>query len=367
LPTKAANTEKSPIWKPQIESRITSRIGFVCWDSSTSQSGRDPGPNGIFVPGLAHLSPFLSFLFAASSAITPTRNVITFSFRHDPPQQNQARKHTSGPSAKFQWQKDQLPEIKFEFQIEQPGSTFGGEVPAAEREKPLQYSVYAVTGDASTYAALPDRSIDFCVNEKRIVYADMDDSSAKTTFIPAIERMTTSILGASRLRAPISLDIPIPKSWFRQKGPPLRGHKPEGSTHTHYMAAYRFVGVEHRQIIPFNVRSEQYEFATVESGKLGARYSELSVVQPKVVGADNFQPIEKRRRLSSAIRTGLKMVDLVDRASKGLLSFKDTKEGEEPNELNAEHEVADPSNVCEPVVEETLFDEDAEQRFAAAG
>jgi hypothetical protein len=272
-------------------------------------------------------------------------------------------------AAAFKWEEEPLPEIKFEFELEASSETSGG-----VKSPPALHGIYAIMGEHSLCTALPDRPINFCITERHTRDVDLANYLAKTWLSPAIKQMRTSILSESRLRAPLSLHIPIPKPWLAQKAPPLPTYKAGVLKETHSRATYRFVGVEHKQIIPFTVDSQKYLFTTVESGKLGPRYAELSVVQTDIDESDLHTNSTRERKLQTAIRTGLKLVDLVDRAAKGKLSFREVrKHNIEPGELNAfvAEEIQEGSQTADDhVVDQRPLEEEEhqeEQRAAASG
>lgn len=256
-----------------------------------------------------------------------------------------------------------MPEIRFEFQLGSKGQ--GNET------SPVLDGVHALVKDHNYCVALPDKPIDFAVSEKGALTVNLEDLQAKTIFEPILEQMKSSIRGQSRLRAPSTLDIPIPRPWVTP------AHVSQMPTYdaaplkiTHLKARYRFVGVEHRQAIPFVVDGQQATFTTVESGKLGPRYLELSVVEADTQPLKKSEEAQVRKaKLRSAFQTGLKLVELVDRAAKGKLGFKEAKRLESSAEdagsvaSSGEHELISTATSDGTPVEEHV----EQQRSAASG
>jgi hypothetical protein len=352
----------SPVWADKLTTTIASRLGFVYHDKKTYTAGHPHTSSGLFLPGLPHLSPLLSFLSKASpsSSISPIRNIITFLYRHDP--STLAEKQSKRRAARLKWDTEPLPEIKFEFRLASPGTK------NTENTEPVLQGAHAVIGDHNFCAALPEKPVDFCITERHTRAIDMGNERVQNRFHPAIKDMKDSIMGQTRLRGPSSMAIPIPALWLAQKaGHHLAKYKSEPLKDTHFKAMYRFVGVEHKQIITFEAGVGQYDFTTVESGKLGPRYMELSTTRPQIEVEAKYEGKLRQRMLKRGFDAGLKMVDLVDKAAKGRLSSRDMQGIEE--ESDSLEEVADGQAQLDPRNEEPVVEEEHEQdqRAAASG
>ncbi|KIW06465.1 uncharacterized protein PV09_02905 [Verruconis gallopava] len=316
VPSPPSATE-SPVWTSQPERSYASRLGFVFWPKKTNKAAHSFKPAPVFAPGLVHVPPLLTFLSSAAE-VAPTRNIISFSFRHDPLLSHQSSKNAKKVITKVKWDSEPLPEIKFDFELDHTGTS-----------EPAILSVHAVTRDTSLCISLPGKPIDYCVTEKHIHKLDHANKSVKGVFTPVINAMKSSIQGSERLRAPPAINIPVPRSWWSQStnaASLLPTYKTDDLKESHIKAHYRFVGVEHKQVIHFKMNGVQHRITMNEGGKLGAKYTELCVLQPAPEAKSKEGTECREATLRSVIEAGLKMVEMVERAVKQKLKVKESVE-----------------------------------------
>jgi hypothetical protein len=352
--------DQTLLWDAPSSPSYSTRLGFVFESDASPRAAEEKGyqANRLFVPGLVHHSPLLSFLSNTSTVSDTSRNIISFIYRHDPPLAAPGTSPKARKQLVFGKAKGFLPEIRFDFAL------------AAHKGKsPTLDGIHATIKDNSYSVALPDKPIDFNVAERCAPKVHIQKEETKQFFATIVEEMIASIKGEARLRAQSTLEVPIPCSWTspshgKQFG--LWGADPFKASHL--KTRYRFIGVEHRQTVTFEREGRAYEFTTVEGGKLGARYSELSVLGDKAGVAEE----QRDQSLTKAFDVGFEMVDLVDRASRGLLTFGDAKGGdlvaEESGEVIVEemgHAVAVEDKSYE--IEEHVLEHEEVQRAAASG
>ena len=314
------------IWKGS-DLNYTTRLGFVHGKAHGTLKPFTLGSsNALFAPGLSHYSPLLSYL-SRPLREGKMQNYISFIYRHDVAITHAMRAQSKLLKQKLDSLNDKLPEVRFTFEIK-PGKLGLDEEPI-----PPEFKSASIAWIDSHYSvALPDSAIDFSVNETYSPTLDYGplkhESLMDKTFTPLIDEMKASIEGKGRLRARPTIQVPIPKSWIKkQHASQLPGYDAKFQIREHNRVPYRFVGVEHRQNLPFQRGTQEYTFSTVEGGKLGARYAELSVKDSLNLHSLPEQDVTAKReeKLLAAFKIGFELVDLVDRAAKGQLAYKDVK------------------------------------------
>lgn len=321
--------KKSDVWKTSSKIQFTTRLGFVYANARASPEQEGSKLTGLFTPGLLHLTPLLSYL-SQTSPIRDAHNLISFVFRHDPPHFTSQKGHSKNPepkrmAAKMEDYKDPLPEIRFDFQI-WSGKDGVDVAPTFEGAR-------ATMSDIHHCIALPDKAIDFSVTETIAPDLNMGGLIA-TMFNPVINEMKASIQGKSRIRAPSIINVPLPRDWIAKAH---ASHLPRMTEDllkkTFLKARYRFVGVEHKQSIPFDWKGHDLRLTTVESGKLGPRYLELSATDSTLVAKSAKV---REAKLRAAFALGHELVELVDRAAKKKLELTKKRSNNVQSEADAD-------------------------------
>lgn len=328
---------ESDLWN-EAKNTLMTRLGFVCGPRpSRSKAELRFGTQALFHPGLTHLSPLLSYFSNATkenlhSSLT---NKVSFIFRADFLDMARLKSKDSAKpwDARVRESRTPFPELRFDFQL--PAKT-------TDTAEPVLTDVQLLVKDRNYCIALPDKPIDFAVAQSSSRSLNYEAALVKSAFEPAVEEMIASIKGQGRLRAPVSMKVPIPDSWLSRmtkRDRYISQGWPRESPKVHSAVRYRFVGVEHRQSIPFQADGNSMAISTVEGGRLGARYTELSVTAadscPEQEGGQSGGKTKSRNRLRKAFETGFKLVELVDRAAKGTLSIHEAS-ADQANALSRE-------------------------------
>jgi hypothetical protein len=235
-----------------------------------------------------------------------------------------------------------FPEIRMEFKVSSLG----------EKTQTAEFSgMYAIISDLSAYALLPTCAVDVRFGRRTVIRMNPECIDVDEKIRTYIETTKQSILVPGALRAPQHINIPLP-AWIINKvvQPPQKGEempkpvkKPEVDIATWskcLLGNYSFVGVEHRETLSFNLNGFDLRYNSVEAGKIGGHYGELTIMSSKVeqssgldaqavakVGkkpkrnsdADKQRVIDAIKEREPFVKSAFELVELIEQAVQGTL------------------------------------------------
>jgi hypothetical protein len=291
----STETTLSTLWNPSEEISITAAVGQVLHRAliKTSKSSLKKvlcSSKSVctflpVVPNLPLLLPHLS----GSSADKVIKDTLSFRLIQDT------------------WMSKSdgyLPEIRLEFVV----SSLGEKTQSAEFSR-----MYAILSEHKALAMLPTHAADLCFTKRTTILMDPQGIAANKKIKAFIEHTQENIVGRGALRAPQQITIPLP-TWTVEKIAPLGNDKASSASEAKkhddqslVMGDYVFVGVEHRETLCFEYDGLDLWYNSVEAGKMGGHYGELTLMKSEHVPKETF------------VTKAFNLVGLVDQAVHGKL------------------------------------------------